>query len=475
MIRKRSRKFRLITSIALVMLMAFSTAIPAFAGGPPKHSVGTGPLDQAKSVITKRLKMPMGTTTPEASFKFIFSKVGIDAAVDPATIAKMPEIGPKYINFSPADDTNHANNGNGSGLGIFFNMGPKGEPDGEEKWVVKESSDLALDPKIVWPGTGVYKYTVREAQVNPDGYNSINLNNFTSNTGYETSPARYTVEFWIAKDEHGELYVQYVNAITIAGYIDEYYDGDPGGTKVDPTPGGKRPKPYEKLEDGFSQLIFTNKFWMSDGKETDIVLELWKNTAGYDPDPNWINTVAFEFKINFIKPSLVPGTPVYRGYVVDAAGNIVKGTLNHSGTDPITGYINFPAGSNVNVKLWNDQKLKFIDVHVGAIVQIEELLPTTDFIPEYVRTFAGTDTFTGLASYATWGFPRNEPQPDIGPHRLPMGVDKNYVKYLNTRTNATPTGLDVDDLPYVTLIALGLAGFLGFAIIKGRRRVQYDV
>ena len=466
--RKLTSKFKLVTSIALVMLMAFSSVIPALANpNRPTNqqpSVGTGFLNQAKSVITKVLKMPIGTTTPAANFKFVFEPKGINADESAGTIATMPAIGPKNITFSSADDSRP----NGEGFGMFI--------EGDVKSVIKESTDLTIGQNINWPGPGVYKYEVHESQLN---HVSIDMSGYTSNSGVEYSTARYKIEFWVAVDDNDPLkryYVQYVNAITIKEWLDDYYEGTPGGEKVDPTPGGSFKKPYESLELGFSQLIFTNKFWMSDGGGNDSAMEIWKTVTGYDPDPTFVDSVGFNFQITVTKPSLVPGVQTYIAYVVDKAGNIVTGSnnRNYANANATTGFIDIPSGGMITIKLWNGEKIKFVDIHVGSVIEVNELNPGSDFIPSYERTFANPGTFPGKVTDNEWGFPRSSDPPDLGEHRLPMGKNMNFVKYTNTRTNATPTGLDVDDLPYLVLIGLGLAGFLGFAVLKSRRRTQYD-
>ena len=453
MTRKSHNKLKHTASIALAMLVSICLLLPALtqSAKATSYSVGTDALNPAPSAITKILKMSTETTTPTASFKFVFEPIGINEKTDSATLATMPLIGDKFISFSAADDIT------GSGTAIFTS--------GDVKSVVKESSDLN-DPAIVWPGVGVYKYYVSETQ---SGHTSIPGLSTMENAGAAFSTAKYIVEFWVDLDSTNTLFIKFVNAITVPGFIDEYYPGDPGGQKVDPTPGEYRTNPYDTIADGFSQLIFTNRFWKSDGKgptdPTINALEITKKIDGMDDDPARFDRY-FNYTIKVVQPSVVEGAQTYKAYVLDESGTKVISVNNFPGI-AVDGLIEFPSTANVAVSLKHGERLAFVDLHVGALVEVLEAADAL-YKPSYQRTFAGTGVFTGAAG-APWGFPRDISPVDAAPHYIPEG-NGNRVDFTNTRTNATPTGLDVDDLPYVLLLSLALSSLGGYVTIKTRKK-----
>ncbi|MCL2046178.1 MAG: hypothetical protein FWG88_07315 [Oscillospiraceae bacterium] len=454
--KKRDNNHKKISCIALALIIAIGLLSPVLkqSASASSYSVGTDALNPAPSAITKIFKMPTGTTTPTASFRFIFQPIGINELTDPATIATMPPISDKLINFSAADDIS------GSGVSIFTS--------GDVKSVVKESSDLSSDPLIVWPGVGVYKYYVSETQVS---HTSIPGLSTMENADAVYSQARYIVEFWVDLDSSSQLFVKYVNAITVAGFIDEYYPGDPGGSKVDPTPGEDRTNPYVTIEDGFSQLIFTNRFWKSDGTGPDTpdvnALEITKSIDGMDDDPLRFDRY-FTFTIKVTQPSLISATQSYKAYVLNASGVKVISNDNYPGI-PVDGLIEFVSGTEEVVKLKHGERLAFVDLHIGSRVEVMEAADAL-YRPSYQRTFAGTSVFVGTAG-ASWGFPRAATPVDAAPHYLPEG-NGNKANFINTRVNATPTGVKVDDLPYVLLLGLAPTSLAGYIIVKARKKTR---
>ena len=491
MTKKRHSKFKLIASIAIVLLMSISMVLPALANPDPtkdyKASEGTGPgNDQAKSAITKLLKMPNDVTTPTASFTFKFTAVGVDGGTDPTG---MPAIADRIITFSSADDSNPASH-------IFYqdkagDYVNATDPEAATKIVVKESEDLltgiSFAPGTTWPGTGVYVYTVKEYQ--PPSLITPNAGAVKPDTYY--SQAEYKIEFWVDEyivlDSDGkvvssEYYVRFVEARIVAGSIDEYHEGSQGDDKVDPTPGFWWPNKYEEIENGFSQLIFTNKYWQSDGGDgVDFekgALYVTKTVNGAGA----VLTTAFTFKVKVTQPDVITnnsssptniGPQTYKAYLVGPSGIVIGG--DNSAIMDATGLINFTSGTAIDVVMRHGERLIFVDLHVGSDVEVLEAA-NNDYSPRYKRTFAGTDEFRGTAG-APWGFGDTigGNSGDPGPHYLPKGGGINKADFTNTRKDATPTGLDVDDLPYIVLIGVAVAGLAAFVVIKSRKRKEeYD-
>jgi hypothetical protein len=462
MIGKKTSLFRLVTSIALVMFLCLSMTLPALAGPGDSYSSGSGSSDPAKAAITKVFKMPINTTTPAATFTFTFTAIGMDGGNDPSG---MPPIAEQTISFLAGEEPVYVPGSPAAGTFIDEDEGVKS--------VVRESVNFLADLSDVdWAikGAGIYTYKVVETSsnitiVDPD------------KEGSAKSDAEYLVEIWVEEDSTtGELYAKFIVGRIIEGFVDEYYDGEPGGVKVDPSPGGSYQKPGFDVEEGFSQLIFTNKYWKTDGGGEDdhkvTALEIIKKITGNGA----VLDTYFDFDVTVTKPSVVvSATPLtYKAYVLDATGTNVTSDANYSplGTDANGNYILFTSGTEIKgIKLTNNQRLAFVNLHVGSSVAVTEAA-NNDYTPKYQRTFAGESEYPGIAGFA-WGFPINLDDP--APHYIKEGAGANIVTFTNTRTGATPTGISVNDIPYIliALVAISLAGFLIIGLRRNSKRNTY--
>ena len=439
----KKRTLTLAASIVLALTLALTMALPTFARD---YSESTTPGVNAEAVLTKLFKMPANTVTPAATFSFTFTPKGVDGGND---TTGMPTLTTK----------------------VTYNGGEAATvPETDVKIVAKQSGDFLADIATDndWPGEGVYTYILSEDE------GGIDITD-ASKEGEDYSQARYEIEFWVKEYGTGNYYVQYVNAKTVDGFVDEYYEGTPGGEKVDPTPDGMNQIPGITIEDDFSQVFFTNKYWMTNGGGTDnpetAALELTKIIKG-----NGANLDAyFAFDITLIQPSVIPaseGTMIYKAYVMDAAGNIVKDTAGKngtiSGTDDNGDYFLFTSNiEKVGIKLTNKQTLAFVDLHVGAVVKMyEQEQSPKEYQPRYQLTGPSGNVENIGTVGERYGFPRTG---DNGPHYLPDGTN-NVVTFTNVRSGATPGGISVDNLPYFALIAVGLIALAGFAVVKARKR-----
>jgi len=463
-----------ITSIALAAALGFSMMIPVFADTTPVYSQGTDATHPAEASITKVFKMPIYTDTPASTFTFTFTKVGMVEStdeithkdtIDTSTKDGMPAINSVSVDFGAGVDP--ANSTNIPASGTFF--------DADTKSVVKETANF-LNGKTSadWVnGEGIYRYTVSEtgSGITAPGSSTTPPTEWTTYSG-----AEYEIDIWVEKDVDDNLYVKYVCAKTVADYIDEYYEGDPGGSKVDPTPGGSNSTPGNSITDGFSQVIFTNKYWKTTGGGEDdhskSALDISKTVTGNGADRNKY----FFFDIKVTQPSLIPeapGTEIYKAYIM-AGNTIVNSTDNYAGykTDSKgKDYIEFTSGQTVTVKLKDGEKLAFADLHVGANVEVEEAAVAT-YVPKYERSFPEDAVSTADNDNTLWGFPRDPG--DTGKHYTIDGTNANTVKFTNTRTGVTPTGIEVNDLPYFVMIGVALAGLLVFIAFKARRRSMFE-
>jgi hypothetical protein len=305
-------------------------------------------------------------------------------------------------------------------------------------------------------GEGIYVYTLDETD------SGITLPG-RENEGVDYSKAKYELEFWVEKDSGGTLFVKFVCAKIVAGFIDEYYPGDAGGKKIDPTPGGKNQIPVVTIEDGFSQVIFTNKYWGSDGggttDPTKAAFEVKKIITGNGAEM----TKLFDFDVKVTQPGFIPTAQEYKAYVQSYDGSVWTNVGN---------VIEFTSGVEIKgIKLTHNQRIAFIDLHVAANVEVIESA-ADGYTITYNRTFANPGTYTATQANMAWGFPRDTW--DIGPHIIASGND-NTATFINARTGANPMGLSVDNLPYVLMIAFGMAALGGYIAIKTRKRADSQI
>ena len=459
MTRTKNYLFKTLISVAVVALMSISMILPAFADDDVYlGETGTGPASPARSVITKIFDMPVGTTVPESIFTFEFTKMSFDGDDydDGTKKPEMPDLGAKII--YTADD--------------IKDKDVAKITEGDTVRYVKISEDLTKD--VIWPAVGIYVYTIHETQT------GVTLDGLTGKTGAYYSKAVYNIEIWVDEDDNGVKYVKYVNPriSKTTEEIDVYYPGTDGGKKVKPQPGewGKDEITTEDVIENFSGIIFTNSYWKSDGDE-GTVFQVTKEVTGLGSSR--YRNEYFSFKVTVTQPSVVVleenEVLKYTAYVVGADGGIVKTDANHPDTNETTGYFEVTAGTVFTVKLKHNEKLMFTDLHVGATVKVEEQLEDDDnFIPSYKHNFFNetlSEKFDGKVVGINWGFPNDE---DEGPHYLPEGNDTK-ADFTNTLKNTTPTGLDVDDLPYIVLIGVAAAGLAAFVVMKSRKRTKEDV
>ena len=441
MTKKRMSLLKTVFCIALVMVMVIGTALPALA-----YSSGDAE-NPADAAITKRLKMPVNTGIPsDARFTFTFKAIGKDGGDDPTGMPAIPSV--------VADLT--------SGAWIYTDPA-----DGGVIYAVKETPDFIAGITAPFPGPGIYTYRVMEVA------GSINITDGTKE-GAVYSSARYDIELWVEEDENnpGVYYVKFVDAKTVKDYIDEYYPGDSGGNKVDPTPGGSNQEEKTTIEDDFSQVVFTNVYWKSGGGGTGdpgkTALEIVKVIKGNGA----VMTDRFAFSVTVVQPSVIDhatSPQAYQACVMDAAGRIVTSSVHYAGTIGGNGFFTVSSASAFTVNLTNGERLVFVDLHVGSNVMVEEAAHA-DYKAKYVRTFAGDTEFTAPDKHMAWGFPRTAgTTPDEGPHYIQDNAGANTVTFTNTRSGATPTGISVDDLPYFVIIGVAAVSLVSYIAIRARK------
>ena len=443
--KKRTKSLNLMTSFVLVLMLCFSAAMPVFAGDED-YAKGNEEFP-AKAAITKLLKMPYGTITPSAEFKFEFTPKSLDGiSTNPAIVALVPPIETLSITFSAIDEGSQTSE---SGL----------------KLVPKEGI-IPFDITKV-DRAGVYGYSVKELY---STYTIVDNDTFKEELTY--SIAEYDIEIWVENGENGPYVFAVVAKILVN---DEYNIDEPVGTKVDPTPGGGPNTEYD-----FSDMVFTNVYQKNNGKkdpkdpeEIDefTVLAISKKVTGPFADLSKL----FEFKVAVYKPATAtkPGI-VYRAYVLEGTTesgiSVVTNELSVSDPSKLKDdgskgyqYIEFAPGAVISVFLSHGQRLAFTDLPVGSSFLSEEQ-GDADYTPSYILIQNGDKKpeVVGMQGNA------------LGFSKQWVGEDENKADFSNAYRTVTPTGLAVDNLPYIALILLALIALAGYVAIRTRRNTKFN-
>ena len=281
-----------------------------------------------------------------------------------------------------------------------------------------------------WPDAGKYEYTVTESQTaDPaitDGEHQKMI----------MSQAEYTMDVYVTNGDSG---------LEIANIIVNKKKDDEGNTAQDTT--GKVDI-SDTDKNGFN---FTNTYVQEAGTGTDPV------TPGptYDDDGSLNVTKAieanggtldkdkeFDFTATFNFPTGTDASTL--GGVKDANGNIV--TIKQDGT--------------YTFKLKANGNMKFTGVPVGTQISVAE-----SATPNYKGS--AKSVFNGQAQTNVVAGKYNELITVSGK----LGQNQNKVDVTNTYNFVPATGIIMNTLPYVLMIALCGAALMAFVAFK-RRRLQ---
>lgn len=466
---KKNKLSKIMASTLLATAMLFSYAITAFAAlgsGDVKEGTETIP---PQVTITKMLKMPVHTTTPNASFTFKVEKVGwspdfvtgeADAGLT-GSLASMPEhphdIVISFTNSDKSPATEPAGGVPTVGNGI--------------KTVVKQSSDYLFSGTnaVSFTKPGLYVYNVTEA---------TGLPQLHSGSDYEDwmyySSASYRLEVWVLEKADGTGF--YIKAIgtKITANIDEFWVEHEGeeGDKIDPTKDDGSTANVEH-----SEMVFTNIYLKNDGgdnpdpkKSSDTVFTL-KKLVG---QPGADKTKYFDFSILTSVPEI--GVDAnhrtvrdYVAYVMEdlGSGPVVVTTTANSASVTANKAIIFEPGTAQTVSLKHGQWLAFVNLEVGTGIAVTEI-GKADYTPSYNLTLHNTVVTSNTPGEEgkNLGYPTSS-NPASGKYFI--GEIANNSTFTNNYKTIAITGIGVDDLPYYVMIGIAVVGLAVYLVTKTRR------
>ena len=417
---------RLMTSLVLAMILCLSMAMPAFAADYAKGEDG----ESAEAAITKILRIADGTAAPAETFQFIFEPKTLNDVAN----TSLPPIGPIEIEFN--GDTGVA------------------EEDGVV-YLALESDNILKDvDNTDWPHAGVYVYEVTEKD--------------NKTEGMTYSKAKYQIAFFVENiGDTSELFVAGIGVKIITK--DDSNQNANINDKVDPTPGGDEEAYF------FSQVIFTNTY-VEPTEETDPSdpinhkLSISKTVDGAYGD----RTKYFDFDITINKPATLKDEVNYKAYIVETvegslevvtsdknyAGKIEEG----NGTDTFDHFI-VTTGSPTQFKLKHGQSLVFTAIHDGASYKAEEAA-----VEDY--TASALIVVDGAIGVTKSNDKANEALSTAIDEENEMnliGKNQSSAEFTNTYKTVTPTGISVDDLPYIMLLIISIVAAALYVTVKYRR------
>jgi hypothetical protein len=434
----RQRKvFR--AALALVLVLCLGSFTAAFAEGDPVEGTETSP---AQAGITKILRMPEGTAAPAASFTFEVAKVSLEGLADTAALATMPAISDVTINLS----------------------GVTPSTSGNVTTLIKESANIFSGTYMskAFDHAGIYKYKITEKN---NTYTDSNPGDGITET-MSYSDMEYTITLWVEKGTGSNYYIK----VIASSYVEDDGQNPPTDEKVDPTPGGGGSYDY-------SQMIFENGYMTTkDVVNPTTGSTLYVNAAvggGFANEETY-----FPYSVTLTVPAFLE-KQTYRGYVVDATNTVVtsadNGAVQPDAGDTLGAYIDFASGSAVTVNLKAGQKLVFIDTPAGAAWTATDTLSTTaDPFKDYLAGVTYTDnngspqTITNTDPDTQKGVALTVPASGT----LLVNIAGSYAQFTNTRNVTSPTGILLNNLPYIGLILLAVAALVLFVVFKSRKRKQ---
>lgn len=412
---KRSKSLTKVITLVLAVMLCLSCASMVLADTVPEAE---------SAAITKKLQMPEGTTTPTATFTFTIVGTSLDGSTETADVALIPAIlsGSTTLSFASTDAGATAD-------GI--------------KVVTKQTENL-FPASITWPRAGIYAYTIKETA---DTWSA-------TGESMTYSAAEYLVRVYVKNGTSGPE----IDLITCAVVVVDN-STQTEGEKIDPTLPGS----------GHSNMVFTNTFIKNTdtGEGAVAPLAISKTVSGDYGD----RSKPFAFSITATKTALETGSPVYKAYLMEGTSVVATITTATTATDNIetvaegNDYIKFPTGTAVTVNLKHGQSLKFIDLPVGAKYTVTETAPGANYTASVSLVVNGAEPVVSNASDANTAL--------TVPSTL-IGDNANSAAFTNAfnDNSVTPTGIVVENLPFILIIALAVIALVVFIVAKSRKRTD---
>jgi len=420
------KKSKIIAAV-LVFAMLFST-ITSAAQAVNEQGAWVA-LDENNPIelgIGKVIQMPIGTITPDAVFEFEAMPISVD--------------GVDYNNDEEEPNMPQLNTGN---MTVSFDStNAASEPNANNIISVTKTTDNIF-AGVTFPHAGIFIYEITETSfTNPELDDETNPHDFVS-----YSMAIYRIRVYVVNTaDFADTYVHAVGIFQVV--LDDGTELEGEGTKL-------------------SQITFTNNYVRTNGAidpddpdpVTESTLSISKTVAGDLANRDRY----FNFNVALDIPILVEEIPeYYRAYIVE--NGVVINPVNNADDSLIDSdaggyYIRVSTTAPTAFSLKHGQRLVFVNTPVGTSYTVDETA-TPDYTPSFVIT-----TNNVIADEAT-----GEVGGALGTDIQFVGHLVNRADFTNNRVSAVPTGLNINNLPFVGLIILAVGALILFVAVKSRKR-----
>ena len=425
------KKSRLFLTALLALLICIASATSAFATNLNSDGalMSADEDTPAQATITKNFRLPVGTIVPDVLFQFTATAISVDGNTDANVLSTMPALNNLSTSYTSTDTGTLANN-------IVS--------------IEKETGNIF--EHVVFPHAGIYVYEItEETNTNPT---------IDTNAPHEVlhySGATYTLTVYVANKAAGDgTYIYAIGTVVTTPDNGE----QEAGNKVDPTPGGDGTSYF------YSQMIFTNDYIKTNGAVdpenpdplSESTLIVSKHVAGDFASKEQY----FDFSMTLTIPSIVQDVPAYyKAYVVKDGAiidpeNMVDATL--IGTDDGVPYIMISTSEATAFQLRDGKELVFVNTPVGTMYTLEEAA-VANYVPSFIITTNGVAGANHTGTIST----------GISTDPQFVGELANRADFINTRDSVTPTGLNLNDLPFFVLSGIGLCSLITFTVVKIRK------
>lgn len=430
-------------------LMVVGSALPVLAtdaGSTTSTTAASGTQVQ----ITKTLKIGRGITVPDETFQFEFAT---------ATTAEAEELGEKG---------SYIIEGNGAAGGVTYpnlnNLNAKvtssaswRTPDGTDTGLTFLSEVLDMtESSLTWPVPGLYIYSVKE--VKPD----------TLTPGMEYDDTVYFLKVFVVNGDNGCT----VSHVNVWGKNEE-----DNWVKINGAPTDEEETWTTDNNDGSEDFVgndfkFVNKY----EKLVDKHPTNQNETSGDDPNlefndgafkitkdvsGNYANQeYGFCFQVTIHLPetnsNYTPITALINGYTAHVNG--LGEFADYATEDEV------PLEKDKMYQIYLKHGNSFIinELPAGATIDIVEEATEMKYIPSFVGRWGDISVERkGTGQKAT----------EFTAPTVVVGENGAYLQFTNTLNDAdvTTTGIIINNLPYIMMVGIGLAGICFFMISKKRR------
>lgn len=185
-----------------------------------------------------------------------------------------------------------------------------------------------------------------------------------------------------------------------------------------------------------NKILFTNTY-----TKNDATLTIEKNTEGDYAD----KTRKFDFEITFTKSPMSDRTTF-------------TGTIGAQSAEYI-------AGQTKTFKLADGEQLVFHNLPVGTTYVVRELAAPDGYKPSVTVVENRTTTVNRTAAQEGDAL---DTLKEGGKNNL-VGENENKVTFTNTYKDVAVTGIVMNNLPFILLVAVAIVAFVSLAVIKRRR------